>query len=121
MPQLLHHDDKHILIIGVLPVHFGSDDSKVIVDNRDEHVDADEDDEQNEEREINRAQQRLTGSQLTGIEFEQEHFKKHLCRVQETRTLPGLRAELQVEQHEKGHEDNREHAGEREQLRHRPA
>ena len=102
-------------------MHFGSDDSKIIVDDRHEHIDADEDDEQNEEREVEWTEQRFTGSQLTGIEFEQEHFEEHLCRVQETRTLPSLRAELEIEQHEKGHEDNREHARERDELWHRPA
>lgn len=90
--------------------------TETVVDDREKHAQADEDDQHDEQTETEWTEEGCRVRQIRGVEFQQGHFEQHLRRLKETLAGVDLRDEEKVEETEKGHEDHGEHQRERNEF-----
>ena len=107
--QLAQHECPHPWLIAtttILLVRVAHH-TKVVADDRDKHAHTDEHHHEDEQAETEGTEQRRCIGQFSGVEFQQHHLEQRLCRLQQTGAGRECRAKQEIEQHEKGHEDDR--------------
>ena len=113
--ELEEQKGNHLLVIaGHAQIPTSS--TKCSGDDRHEHRHANKDHEKDEQKKGQRAECWMRIQQISGVEFQQQHFEQHLRGEKQRRARPDLRHEQHVEQTDEREHYDREHQRELKQI-----